>query len=96
MPVVVLSKTNATPSFKKLRGVKSRGAKGLMRRKLVWTESPNFQGWACSECAWVFNASWPLVGETIEEMKTKFGEERDKEFASHVCAKYPRATENPH
>jgi GMP synthase-like glutamine amidotransferase len=26
-----------------------------------------------------------------EEMKTKFGQERDKEFASHVCAEHPKA-----
>ncbi len=71
-------------------------AMGPMRRKLVWAERPNFQGWACSECAWVFNASWPLVGNTIDEMKTKFGEERDKEFASHVCAEHPRSKKNPH
>ncbi len=51
-----------------------------MRRKLVWVERPDFQGWACSECAWVFSPAWPLVGNTIDEMKTKFGEERDKEF----------------
>jgi rubredoxin len=67
-----------------------------MRRKLVWTERPTFQGWACTECAWVFNASSPLVGTTIDEMKTKFEEERDKEFASHVCAERPRATKDPH
>jgi rubredoxin len=67
-----------------------------MRRKLVWVERPNFQGWACSECAWVFSPSSPIVGNSIEEMKTKFGQERDKEFASHVCAEHPRATKDPH
>ena len=67
-----------------------------MRRKLVWVERPSFQGWACSECAWVFIASRPLVGNTIEEMKTKFGEERDREFAAHVCAEHPRAKEDLH
>ena len=66
-----------------------------MRRKLVWTERPNFQGWCCSECAWVFNPLWPLVGRTIDEMKENFEQERDKEFASHVCAKHPRAKKNP-
>jgi rubredoxin len=65
---------------------------GPMRRKLVWAERPNFQGWGCSECAWVFNPSWPLDGETIDEKKTKFEEERDKEFVSHVCAEHPRST----
>jgi len=67
-----------------------------MRRKLVWVESQNFQGWACSECAWEFHPSWPLAGKSVDEMKTSFGDLRDKEFASHVCAEHPRATENPH
>jgi hypothetical protein len=66
-----------------------------MRRKLVWAERPNFQGWGCSECAWMFNPSWPLVGKSIDEMKTNFGQERDKEFASHLCAEHPRATKTP-
>jgi rubredoxin len=69
---------------------------GPMRRRLVWVEQPNFQRWACTECAWVFNASTPLVGKTIDEMKIRFQEERDKQFASHVCAEHPRATKNSH
>ena len=44
----------------------------------------------------MFNASWPLVGTTIDEMKARFGEERDMKFASHVCAEHPRATNDPH
>ena len=67
-----------------------------MRRKLVWVERQDFQGWACTECAWVFKSSWPLVGKSIDEMKTEFGHHRDKEFASHVCAEHPRATKNLH
>jgi len=66
-----------------------------MRRKLVWAERPTFQGWGCSECAWVYNPLWPLVGKSIDEMKTNFGLQRDKEFASHVCAEHPRATKKP-
>jgi hypothetical protein len=66
-----------------------------MRRKLVWIESQNFQGWACSECAWLFRPSGPLIGESIEEMKTHYESQRDKEFTSHVCAEFPRATKNP-
>jgi hypothetical protein len=66
-----------------------------MRRKLVWAETPNLLGWGCSECAWVFNPSWLLVDNSIDEMKTKFGQQRDKEFASHVCAEHPRATKKP-
>jgi rubredoxin len=80
---------------KKLKAPNREVATGPMRRKLVWTERPNFQGWACTECAWVFNPSWPLVGKSIEEMKTNFGPQLDQEFASHVCAEHPRAAENP-
>jgi hypothetical protein len=65
------------------------------RRKLEWVERPNFQGWICTECAWVFKSSWPLVGKSIDEMKKKFEQERDKGFAAHVCAEYPRVTRNP-
>jgi rubredoxin len=66
-----------------------------MRRKLAWVERQNFQGWACTECAWVFDPSGPLVGESIEDMKMQYEKERDKEFASHVCTEHPRATKNP-
>jgi hypothetical protein len=41
------------------------------RRKMVWTERPNFQGWACTECAWIFNPTGALVGESIEFMKRR-------------------------
>jgi len=61
-----------------------------MRRKLVWIERQNFQGWACTECAWEFKPLGPVVGESIEEMKTQYGQQRDKEFASHVCAEHRR------
>jgi hypothetical protein len=60
------------------------------RRELVWVEKKNFQGWACSECAWEFNPSGPLIGESLDKMKTHYQEQRDKEFKSHVCAQHPR------
>jgi hypothetical protein len=66
-----------------------------MRRKLVWVERQNFQGWACSECAWAFNPLGPLVGESIDEMKKHYELQRDKEFATHICAEHPRATRSP-
>jgi hypothetical protein len=66
-----------------------------MRRKLVWAERPNFQGWACTACVWVFNPSGPLVGDSIDEMKMHYAQQRDKEFASHVCAEHAKATKNP-
>jgi hypothetical protein len=63
-------------------------------RKLVWIEKQNLQGFGCSECNWVFNPSVAVVGESLDEMKRKYEAQRDKEFAAHVCAKHPRAT-NP-
>jgi hypothetical protein len=66
-----------------------------MRRKLVWVERQNFQGWGCDECAWVFNPTGPLVGESIDEMKVHYERQRDREFASHVCAEHPKAAKNP-
>jgi hypothetical protein len=66
-----------------------------MRRKLVWVKKENFQGWACSECAWAFNPLGPLVGRTIDEMKMQYEQQRDKEFTAHFCAEYPRAKRNP-
>jgi len=43
----------------------------------------------------VFNPSWPLVGKSIDEMAENFGQQRDKEFASHVCADHPRPKKSP-
>jgi hypothetical protein len=65
------------------------------RRELVWIERRNFQGWACSECAWGFNPLGPLVGETLDDMKMHYEQQRDEEFKSHVCAEHPRAKKNP-
>jgi rubredoxin len=58
----------------------------VRRRRLEWVERHNFQGWACSECAWVFNPSDPPEGDSLDDMKREFEEQRAKEFASHVCA----------
>jgi hypothetical protein len=66
-----------------------------MHRKLVWVERPGFQGWACSECAWVFNPAGPLVGDTIDDMKRHYEKQRDEEFRSHVCAEHPRPKKGP-
>jgi len=63
-----------------------------MPRNLVWLQNQNFQGFGCSECNWVFKPSGALVGESLDEMKRKYEAERDTEFATHVCAKHPRAT----
>jgi hypothetical protein len=63
-------------------------------RKLVWVQRQNFHGWACTECAWVFNPSGPLIGKSIDERKMHYQQQRDKEFTYHVCADHPRATKH--
>ena len=65
------------------------------RRELVWIERRNFQGWACSECAWAFNPLGPLVGESLDDMKMHYEQQRDEEFKSHLCAEHLRAKKNP-
>jgi hypothetical protein len=65
------------------------------RRKLTWIEEKHFWGWGCSECAWLFRPLGPLVGQSIDDMKVNYERQRDKEFASHVCAEHARATKSP-
>jgi hypothetical protein len=60
-------------------------------RILIWIEEPRFQGFGCSECAWAFNPSGPLVGNSLQEMKEYYQRRRDKEFAIHICAEHPKA-----
>ena len=55
-------------------------------------EEPRFQGWGCPRCAWVFNPSGSPDGKSFEEMKEEYERLRDKEFAAHVCAEFPRAS----
>ena len=62
-----------------------------MRRKLVWIGEDLFLGSVCSECAWRFNSAVPLIGKSLDEMMRNFELQRDKEFASHVCAEHPKA-----
>ena len=60
-----------------------------MHQEMVWVERGSFVGWACSQCAWEFTPSKIPTGNTIAEIKQNYERERDKEFASHVCAKHP-------
>jgi hypothetical protein len=66
------------------------------RRKLVWVwlTRLNFGVWTCSECAWVFNPLGPPIGDSLEEMQVHYEQQRDKEFASHICAEHPKV-KNP-
>jgi hypothetical protein len=58
--------------------------------ELVWVQTKDFMGWACSECAWKFNPSDIPAGNTLAEIKLNFERERDKKFGSHVCADHPK------
>ena len=60
-------------------------------RTLIWIEELRFQGWGCSECAWVFSAAGPLDGNSLEEMGENYERLRDREFAAHACVEHPRA-----
>ena len=61
-----------------------------MAREMVWVERERFEGWACSNCEWIFRGSGQVVGTSIEEMKRWYETERDKAFSSHVCVAHPR------
>ena len=41
-------------------------------RKLVWVEGQTFEGWGCSECAWLFDFSGSLSDKSLDEMKANF------------------------
>jgi hypothetical protein len=55
---------------------------------MVWVERERFEGWACSNCTWIFKGSGPLGDKSIEEMKRQYETDRDKAFKSHVCAEH--------
>ena len=60
------------------------------RRQIVWIKTPRIQVWGCSECAWMFRPSGPPLGSGLDEMKQNFERQRDKEYATHVCAQHPK------
>ena len=70
------------------KGEPSRRRIVAMRREMVWFEKEDFQGWACSECAWKFKPSGVPTGKTIDEMKQQYERQRDCEFASHLCCEH--------
>ncbi len=66
-------------------------SEAAVSRRLVWLEQQRFRGFGCSDCDWRFEPSGAPIGTSFDEMMHKFELQRDKEFASHVCADYPRA-----
>jgi len=61
-----------------------------MSRKLVWIDQKRFRGFGCSECGWRFNPRGAPTGASFDEMMHNFELQRDKEFALHDCADYPK------
>jgi rubredoxin len=65
-------------------------AESRSSRKLAWVKGQTFEGWGCSECAWVFDPSGAPVGTTLDEMKRNFEAQLSEEFSSHACAGHSR------
>ena len=63
-----------------------------MPRKLVWINIRDFQGYGCSQSAWVFQPSGALVGDSLDKMKRVYEAQRDKEFVAHVCSQHFTST----
>ena len=62
-----------------------------MQRKLVWIDGQHFRGWRCSECRWVFNSIGAPIGKSLDEMMKNYEQQRDKDFAAHVCSEHAGA-----
>jgi len=60
-----------------------------MQRDPVWIKEKS--RWGCSECMWVFSAPTVPVEGTLEDMLSKFEEERQQEFLRHVCSDQPKS-----
>jgi hypothetical protein len=63
---------------------------GNSPRQLVWLTGHNFEGWGCSECAWLFRPTGPPIGQSLDEMKQNYQRHLSDEFASHACAHHLR------
>jgi hypothetical protein len=70
--------------------VSQTNAKNQMNRRLVWIDETRCRAFGCSECAWLFEFSGSVTGESLNEAIRKFELQRDIEFSSHVCADHPR------
>ena len=69
-------------------------AENQIPRRLVWIDETRFRAFVCSECAWVFDFSGSVTGNSLNEAIRNFELQRDREFSSHICADHPR-TQNP-
>jgi len=56
-----------------------------MARNLIFVKKPNFEGFGCSECNWVFTPDKEISGLSLELMKKHLEANRDIEFGAHAC-----------
>jgi hypothetical protein len=83
-----LGVTNRDKLFEKTGNERSKKA---FMRQMVYIRTERVQVCGCSGCGWTFNPSGPPRGNNLEEMKQNYERQRDKEYASHLCAEHPRA-----
>ncbi len=60
-------------------------------REMVWIKTPRIEAWGCSRCSWAFSPTGPPLGSHLSEMMQNYELQRDKEFASHICAARPKS-----
>ncbi|MEO6119733.1 MAG: hypothetical protein ABIP12_03510 [Terriglobales bacterium] len=57
-------------------------------RKLKLVERPDFVGWGCSNCAWVFRIPATLKSESLDDLIRETEAIRDNAFAAHACSSH--------
>ena len=62
-----------------------------MPRKMIWIEKADLAAWGCSECAWLFQTPTASIGKSLDQILQILESQRDREFASHVCAYHSRS-----
>jgi len=61
-----------------------------MPRNLVWIKTQSFVDFGCFDCQWVDKTTGTFIGKSLDQMKRAYEAERDKEFATHDCFKFPK------
>ena len=55
-------------------------------QKLV--ERPDFVGWGCSHCAWVFRIPAKLKSDSLDDLIRQTEANRDTAFEAHACSSH--------
>jgi hypothetical protein len=58
-------------------------------RKLEWKKETAFEGWACSDCGWIFPNP---VARADHPTRESIDREAREQFDEHVCKEHPRNT----